>query len=171
MKVLVTVDGRETALEVLRNSERVHFRFRPANAPDSLERTASVIEAEPGIYSVLIEGRSYEVKIVPGPATGYLVDVAGRHMAVEVRDPRAVSASHRAGAGEGRQNVSAPMPGKVVRLLVAAGDEVEAGQGVVVVEAMTMQNEMKSPRRGRVVELRVQEGATVTAGEVLAVIE
>lgn len=171
MKVLVTVDGRETTLEFERNSEQIRFRFHPADAPHPLERTASVIEAEPGIYSVLIEGRAYEAKIVPGPVSGYLVDVAGHHLAVEVRDPRAVSSSHRTGIGEGRQNVAAPMPGKVIRLLVAAGDEVDAGQGLVVVEAMKMQNELKSPKQGRVAELRVAEGATVTAGEVLAVIE
>ena len=65
----------------------------------------------------------------------------------------------------------APMPGKVVRLLCAAGDQVTAGQGVAVVEAMKMQNEVQSPKAGQVLELRVREGQTVNAGEVLAVIE
>ena len=72
---------------------------------------------------------------------------------------------------EGRQNVTAPMPGKVVRLLVADGDSVQAGQGIAVVEAMKMQNEMKAPRSGRVAALAVHEGDTVGAGAVLAVIE
>jgi biotin carboxyl carrier protein len=63
------------------------------------------------------------------------------------------------------------MPGKVVRVLVAPGDEVTAGQGLLVVEAMKMQNEMKSVRPGRVVSIGAVEGATVTAGEILATIE
>jgi biotin carboxyl carrier protein len=62
------------------------------------------------------------------------------------------------------------MPGKIVRVLAAVGDMVEAGQGVVVVEAMKMQNEMKAPRAGRVVTLSAREGASVSAGEVLATI-
>jgi biotin carboxyl carrier protein len=63
------------------------------------------------------------------------------------------------------------MPGKVVRLLCAVGDEVAANQGVLVVEAMKMQNEVQSPKAGRVIEIRVREGQTVNAGEVLAVVE
>jgi biotin carboxyl carrier protein len=63
------------------------------------------------------------------------------------------------------------MPGKVVRVLVAQGDLVEAGQGIAVVEAMKMQNELKAPRGGRIASLSTHEGATVAAGEVLAVIE
>ena len=64
-----------------------------------------------------------------------------------------------------------PMPGKVVRVLVAAGDMVEAGQGILVVEAMKMQNEMKASRAGRVAAMHTREGATVAAGEALATIE
>jgi biotin carboxyl carrier protein len=63
------------------------------------------------------------------------------------------------------------MPGKVIRVLVAAGDPVEAGQGLVVVEAMKMQNEMKSPKAGRVVEVKTKPHAAVAAGDVLVVVE
>ena len=69
---------------------------------------------------------------------------------------------------EGRQPIVAPMPGKVIRLLVSAGDEVEAGQGLVVVEAMKMQNEIRSPKRGKVERVVATEGQNVNAGEVLA---
>jgi len=75
------------------------------------------------------------------------------------------------GHDAGRAQVAAPMPGKVVRVLVERGQAVEAGAGLVVVEAMKMQNELKSPKSGTVVELRVEAGATVNAGELLAVIE
>jgi biotin carboxyl carrier protein len=99
------------------------------------------------------------------------VVVNGRAFAVEVFDPREMRARKSAGAGEGRQNIAAMMPGKVVRVLVAQGDEVEAGQGLIVVEAMKMQNEMKSPKAGRVIEVKTKPDATVAAGEILMVIE
>ena len=97
--------------------------------------------------------------------------VNGRPLAVEVYDPRSLRERTGGGASHGRQNICAPMPGKIVRVLVAAGDAVEAGQGLVVVEAMKMQNEMKSPKAGRVIEVKTRPEATVAAGEVLMVIE
>jgi biotin carboxyl carrier protein len=90
---------------------------------------------------------------------------------MEVRDPRRWSRQSRGGAHAGTHQIKAPMPGKVVRVLAAAGDVVEAGQGVVVVEAMKMQNELKAPRAGRVIGVTAKIGATVTAGEVLATVE
>jgi biotin carboxyl carrier protein len=89
-----------------------------------------------------------------------------------VRDPRSLrSRKAAAGAGEGPQKIVAPMPGKIVRILAAAGTEVEAKQGIVVVEAMKMQNEMKSAKKGTVKQVLVEEGATVNAGDVLAIVE
>ncbi len=137
---------------------------------DGTERDVSILEAEPGIYSVLLDGESYEAKLTNGQA-GSFVDVRGRHYAVEVIDPRRYRRRSGGLPGEGRQQLKAPMPGKVVRVLVSEGDEVEPGQGLVVVEAMKMQNEMKAPRAGRVVALAARAGATVGAGEVLAVLE
>lgn len=139
--------------------------------PDGLFRTgnragsASIVEVEPGVYSVLLDGLSYEVRLQGGT---YNVD--GEQFHVQVEDPRAV----RRGAArqaEGRHVLTAAMPGKVVRLLVQEGDPVQAGQGMVVVEAMKMQNEVKSPKSGRVLSLPVKEGAAVAAGDTLAVVE
>jgi biotin carboxyl carrier protein len=90
---------------------------------------------------------------------------------VEVVDPRAVRRRGEGASVEGRQTLKAAMPGKVVRVLVREGDSVEAGQGVVVVEAMKMQNEVKSPKSGIVVKVSTVEGSTVNAGEVLAIVE
>jgi biotin carboxyl carrier protein len=134
------------------------------------QRLETVREVEPGVYSVLLEGRSFEVRAIPAP-DGLTVETGNRRFAVEVRDPRNASRQSRAALGTGRKNVSAPMPGKVVRLLVREGDPVDSGQGLVVIEAMKMQNEMKAPRRGRVAEVRVGDGDTVAAGDTLVVLE
>jgi biotin carboxyl carrier protein len=89
-----------------------------------------------------------------------------------VQDPRSLR-TRRATAGTeaGPQKLTAPMPGKIVRILVAPGDEVKAGQGIVVMEAMKMQNEMKSPKDGKVQKILTSEGSTVNPGDTLAVIE
>jgi len=134
------------------------------------EQLSAVKEVEPGVYSVLLEGASYEIRLVE-TSQGLSAEVRGRRFAVEVRDPRDTSRGARASIGSGRQKVAAPMPGKVVRVLVKVGDSVEAGQGLVVVEAMKMQNEMKASRPGRVVEVRAGAGETVGAGDTLVVLE
>jgi biotin carboxyl carrier protein len=123
--------------------------------------TPSVIEVEPGVWSILIEGRSYDVR------------VAGDEILIGPYRTTAQRWKPGSGAAEshGRAVLSAPMPGKVVRVLAAPGDEVAEGQGIVVVEAMKMQNEMKAPRAGRVVSITVAAGDTVTAGAPLATIE
>jgi len=135
--------------------------------PQHLE---SVREVERGVYSVLLDGRSFEVRAIAAPA-GLVVEAGGRRHAVEVRDPRNAGRQSRAALGGGRQNIAAPMPGKVIRLLVGEGDAVDVGQGLVVVEAMKMQNEMKASRAGRVAEVRVRDGDTVGAGDTLVVLE
>jgi biotin carboxyl carrier protein len=130
----------------------------------------SVRQVEPGVYSVLLDGASFEIRLLPSK-DGLTAAVAGRRFAIEVCDPRDASRSSRAAVGSGRQNVTAPMPGKVVRVLVKAGDLVENAQGLVIVEAMKMQNELKAARPGRVVEIRARAGETVAAGDVLVVLE
>lgn len=131
---------------------------------------ADAVEVSPGVYSILVDGKSFEVRVEPF-AGKLRVAIAGREIEATVRDPREW---RRGGQGtaetEGRQQILAPMPGKVVRLLVAAGDDVQAGQGIVVVEAMKMQNEIRSPKSGTVERLSVTEGQTVNAGETVAII-
>jgi biotin carboxyl carrier protein len=134
------------------------------------EQLAAVTQVEPGVYSVLLGGASYEVRLRPA-VEGLRAETAGRRFTVEVRDPRDASRGSRSSIGSGRQNIAAPMPGKVIRVLVREGDSVEAGQGLVVVEAMKMQNEMKASRPGRVIEVRVRDADTVGAGDTLVVLE
>ena len=131
----------------------------------------SAIEVEPGTYSILISGHSYEVRTGPLPEGQTWVDVAGRRQHLDLRDPRNGRPGSGAASRSGQATLKAPMPGKVVRILVAEGDIVEAGQGLAVVEAMKMQNEMKAPCAGVVKSIKAREGATVTAGEALMVIE
>jgi len=129
-----------------------------------------IVAVEPGVYSVLMDGRSYDacVEEIPG---GLVVVIDGYRFEMEVRDPRQWSRKSAGRGGEGVETVVAPMPGKVVRVLVSPGEAVETGQGIVVVEAMKMQNEMKASRAGRVLTVPAKEGVTVAAGEVLATIE
>jgi biotin carboxyl carrier protein len=119
---------------------------------------------------VLWEGRSL---VVRSRLNGGSIEVqaGGFEFDVTVRDPREMRSAGANSAAHGRCEVTAPMPGKVIRLLVSEGDQVEAGQGIIVVEAMKMQNEMQASRAGRVTQVRVQAGAAVSAGDVLAVIE
>lgn len=131
----------------------------------------SAIEVEPGTYSILIGGHSYEVRTGPLPEGQTWVDVAGRRQHLDLRDPRNGRPGSGTASRSGQATLKAPMPGKVVRILVAEGDIVEAGQGLAVVEAMKMQNEMKAPRAGVVKSIKAREGATVAAGEALMVIE
>ena len=131
---------------------------------------ADAVEVSPGTYSVLIGGRNYEVHL-SRRGTAVLATVGSHEFIVEIVDPRAWRRG-RGGAieAEGRQEILAPMPGKVVRILAGAGTKVEARQGVLVIEAMKMQNELRSPKSGTVEKLLVREGQTVDSGEVLAVI-
>jgi biotin carboxyl carrier protein len=127
---------------------------------------ADLFEVEPGVYSVIVEGKQREVRV-----TGDQITIDGRVFAYEINDPRQRKRSGSGAGAHGRASIVAPMPGKVVRILVAVGDEVTAGQGIVVVEAMKMQNEMKAPRDGKVTAIDVKENDSVTAGTVLAAIE
>jgi biotin carboxyl carrier protein len=127
---------------------------------------------EPGVMSLVItsaeaQGRQYRC-VLDGDA----VVIGGRRYSFEVDDPRSLQGRRGAAAGtEGPRPVKAPMPGRVVRLLVQAGEDVEEGQGVVVIEAMKMQNELKSSKAGRVVRVAVAVGDTVGSGDVLVVVE
>jgi biotin carboxyl carrier protein len=128
-----------------------------------------VIEGEFSVEgtSVLLNGRSRRVD----KGAGKEIWVNGRRLSMEVFDPRDLRPGQGASANHGRREIAASMPGKVIRVLVAPGDTVQEGQGLVVVEAMKMQNEMKSPKAGRVAEVRARPDATVGAGEILVVVE
>jgi len=129
--------------------------------------SADVRPLEPGVMSILVAGRQYRCVL-----DGDGVVIGGRRYGFEVFDPRSLQGRRGGGSGaEGPRPVKAPMPGRVVRVLVEAGDDVTEGQGAVVIEAMKMQNELKSPKAGRVARVGVVVGDTVGAGDVLVVVE
>jgi biotin carboxyl carrier protein len=122
--------------------------------------------------SLLLDGISYWVELESSPERT-LARVRRQTFALEVRDERRHRLRQAAPVVtlEGRQTVRSPMPGKVVKLLVRAGDSVKSGQGLVVVEAMKMENELKSPKDGKVVEILVAEGAAVESQAPLLAVE
>ena len=133
---------------------------------------ADVILAAPNAVSVILNGAAFEIHIAPSLDGTYKLQTGAHEFQADVRDPRAWR-GRKQGAleAEGRQQIVAPMPGKVIRLLVKVGDEVEVGQGLMVVEAMKMQNEIRSPKKGRVERLQAKGGQPVNAGDILAWVE
>lgn len=130
----------------------------------------NAVEVEPGVYSLSVAGRMFEARVVKSGG-GHRVLLGAEGFQVAIEDPRELSRSGPSSSGEGRRSIAAPMPGKVIRVLVEKGEIVSAGQGLVVVEAMKMQNEMKSPKAGTVVQILAATGATVSAGQTLIVVE
>jgi biotin carboxyl carrier protein len=160
----VTIDGKNYRLELNHAGGPWSCRL------DGRDVEVDAILARPDVLTLRIGNVAYEVKS-ERVANDLHVWVGSRRFAAEVRDPRSLHGRTRAGDDHGPRKLAAPMPGKVVRLLVREGDEVEPGAGVAVVEAMKMQNEIKSPKKGRVQKILVSEGATVNAGDVLAIVE
>jgi len=164
MKYEAEISGQQVSVELDQSGERITARVGTRNY--DLEFFCP----EEGVYTFLEGDRVYEAHVSALDETSLRVLIGSRVFTTKIVDRRR-RASIVEYAIEGRQNLVAPMPGRVVRVLLRAGDEVAAGQGVIVVEAMKMQNEIKSPKSGRVVEVRVVEGATVNANQVLAVVE
>ncbi|MFN3476021.1 MAG: biotin/lipoyl-containing protein [Candidatus Methylomirabilales bacterium] len=130
-----------------------------------------VLDLGGGLYSLIIDGKSYEVDVLE-EGEAFLVLVEGRAFRLELQEERrrAFKAA-RAKEVVGRQVMTAPIPSKVVKIFVSVGDQVKAGDGVIVLEAMKMENELKALGPGIVREIKVQEGQGVGGGEVLVVIE
>ena len=138
---------------------------------DGREIKIDAVSTQNGVLSILLDGKSYEVK-QESTGTDFNIVVGGLRFPTQVRDPRSLRSRRGADAGaEGVKKIVAPMPGKVVRILAQPGTAVEHGQGVIVIEAMKMQNELKSPKKGTVKKLSVREGAAVEAGQTLAEVE
>jgi biotin carboxyl carrier protein len=161
----VTIDGKDYRLEL----ERAEVGWRCRLDGRDIQLDAALAGRD--VLSVLIGGKAYDLKREHTP-TDMGVWVGSVRYLAEVRDPRSLRGRRSAGADEkGPKKLLAPMPGKVVRVLFDQGQAVEAGQSVLVVEAMKMQNEIKSPKKGTVQKIVAAEGANVNAGDVLAIVE
>lgn len=160
----VVIDGKNHRLELNQAEGQWMCRL------DGREIDVDAVLARPDVISLRIGNKAYEVKCERVGGEMHLW-VGSVRYAAEVRDPRSLRSRGRAADDRGPRKLTAPMPGKVVRVLLREGAEVEAGGGVLVVEAMKMQNEVKSPKKGTIQKIVVSEGAAVNAGDVLAIVE
>ena len=160
----IAIDGKSYRLDLNQLEGRWNCRL------DGREIEVDAVLARPDVLSLRIGNRAYEVKC-ERVGSDVHVWVGSQRFATEVRDPRSLRSRVRAVDEHGPKKLTAPMPGKIVRILVTPGASVEAGEGVLVVEAMKMQNEVKSPKKGTVQKILVTEGAAVNSGDVLAIVE
>ena len=168
MKLNAKVDAEKLQVEIVSVDGQVNATV------DGREYTLDVSQPEPNIYAFRSGAKLTEAFVSMGcsAAGSAKVTIGGHEFEIDITDPKrlrgsSVDVEHAGGAAE----IKTAMPGKVVRILVNVGAQVEKGDGVLVVEAMKMQNEMKSPKDGAVKEIRTTEGSTVNAGDILAVIE
>jgi biotin carboxyl carrier protein len=142
MKYDVKIQDRQVTAEIEQLGEHIDAQI------DGRHYELSVVSSETGVYTVFDSDRVYEARVWTNDQNLFRVKIGGSVFSTSVidRKHRRPTSEHRT---EGRQNLTSPMPGKVVRVLLSEGDEVAAGQGVLVVEAMKMQNEIKSPKSGR----------------------
>ncbi len=155
------------AIEPEGNGWRIAVDDEPVNV--------GVFAIDDGTLSLLLGERSVTVHLVressENGASQWLLGLNGREMTAEVRDRRRLRRGHHGVEQEGRIRLTAPMAGKVVKLLAAPGDTVEAGQGILVLEAMKMQNEVRSPKNGKLLTVAVNDNSTVATGQLLAEVE
>lgn len=168
MKLIAELDNEKHEISLKQTGETVSAEI------DGRAYELSASEVEPNVYLLKHENKIYQIFVAPNEKRDefFAVSVGGRDFEIKLIDPKRMR--HSAGAGgntDGAAEIKTAMPGKVVRVLTEAGAEIKAGDGIIVVEAMKMQNEMKSPKDGTVREIRFAEGATVNAGDILAVIE
>ena len=160
----VTIDGRNHRLELNRSDGRWTCRL------EGREVEVDAVLARPDVLSLRLGNQAYEIKCERVGSELHLW-VGSVRFAAEVRDPRSLRGRTRAADDHGPKKLIAPMPGKVVRVLAREGETVDSGAGILVVEAMKMQNEIKSPKKGTIQKVLVREGAPVNAGDVLAIVD
>jgi biotin carboxyl carrier protein len=165
VKIQARVRDRHSLLSLSRDGGRYRGEV------GGREVEAEVIEQGSGLLLVRMEGRSFEVAWWED-GNEFHLDLGGALVAVEILDPlRSAAGGGGEADGAGRREIRAAMPGKVVAVKVKQGEEVRQGQGLVVVEAMKMENEVPSPKAGRVVALEVVSGQTVEKGALLFCVE
>ena len=171
MKITAQAAGREREITAEPLEEEGRWRV----VIDGTELLVDARRVAPGSYSLLIGDEVITVDVDPGRDGDLLVEVRGVMVTVKPIDPRSKllerAGLQRSAGMAGPTPVVAPMPGKVVKVLVKAGDQVTAGQGLVIVEAMKMENELRAPRAGTVATVKAKEGQPVETQETLVTIE
>ena len=168
MKLQAELNNETHEIEVKRDGDKVFARV------DDREYELEASEVEPNVYLLKNENKIYEIFVAPQTTKMRLIKVKIKNQEFEINliDPKRLRGASAANEhGDGIAEIKTAMPGKLVRVLTKVGAEIKKGESVLVVEAMKMQNEMKSPKDGIVKEIRFEEGATVNAGDVLAIIE
>ena len=166
MKAEALINNTRRIIELERDANRWRISL------DGVAVDADAVEIAPNVFSVLLNGKSHEIRVTPTATGALILQTGGNEFTAEFIDPRAWRGRHHTALeAKGRQQIVAPMPGKIVRVLVRTGEKVQAGQGLLVVEAMKMQNEIRSPKSGSVGRLLVKEGQPVNAGDVLGWID
>lgn len=166
MKLEIEIDGQSRQVEIAPAAAAGQWSIRI----DGEEVEADAHLLRPGVLSLLIGGKSHRI-VLDDSLTEPALHLDAARIVWEAGDPRSLKQRRRHAKADGPAILKASMPGRVVRLMVERGETVAAHQGVLVIEAMKMQNEIKSPKEGRVAEIRVMPGDTVRSGEVLAVVE
>jgi biotin carboxyl carrier protein len=162
MKLGAQIDDHTYEVDIKRDGNHI------SASVDGRQYELEASEPESGVYLFKHENRVFEVYVSPDG----MVNIGGHQLEVKISDPKRLRGVRgEAEHGDGTAEIKTAMPGKIVRILVAEGDAVEKGDGVIVVEAMKMQNEMKAPKAGVVKQIGVKEGDTVNAGDILATIE
>jgi biotin carboxyl carrier protein len=165
----VKVDGEALELQLQKQGNGSDYSYAIQKRENGLG-PASIMEISPGVYSVLLGTGSFTVYLSKDGQRVETVVGDTRHW-VTVSDARDRRRGAKTNTASGPMEIRSQMPGKIIKILVQPGSAVTTGQGLLVVEAMKMQNEMKSPKDGIVAKVQVGEGATVGAGETLVVIE
>jgi biotin carboxyl carrier protein len=168
MKLQAEISNEKHSLEIKRDGSKVFAEI------DDRKYELEVSEPEPNVFLLKNNGCVFEVSISAPKSSGepFHARLGANEFDIKIVDPKRLrSAAADQEHGEGLAEIKTAMPGKVVRILTTVGSKVQKGDGVIVVEAMKMQNEMRSPKDGTVKEIRVSEGSTVNASEILVVIE
>jgi biotin carboxyl carrier protein len=168
MKLQAELNNERNEIVIKREGEKIFAKV------DDREYELEGSQPEPNIFLLKMDNKIYEIFVSPknNQDEPFKVKVKDIEFEIKIFDPKRLRGlSETSGSAEGIVEIKTAMPGKLVRILVEVGSEIKSGEGVLVVEAMKMQNEMKSPKDGIVKEIRFDEGATVNAGEILAIIE
>lgn len=169
MSLEIRIDDRHSQVELVsRDKNRVKIKV------DDKIHEVDIVRVEEGIYSILLDGKSYVVELLEGDTSKkYSASTAFRSFDLEIIDAETRYLMSRKGSelDEADNQISSPMPGKVVKIPIKAGDKVEMGQTVIIVSAMKMESEYKAGKAGIIKEIHVKEGDTIEGNQPLITIE